>query len=80
MHSSHLTLGNFYRLSCETTDGLMLGGTGLGQPRNPANKVGEQAADELIESCSRKVCLDQYAQDQVIVYSNLVVNVPEIFI
>jgi RNA 3'-terminal phosphate cyclase len=44
---------------------MLLGGTGLGKPRSPANQVGQEAADELIESCSRKVCLDQYAQDQV---------------
>jgi hypothetical protein len=56
---------SFYRLSCETTDGMLLGGTGLGKPRTPASQVGQEAADELIESCSRKVCLDQYAQDQV---------------
>ena len=50
----------------ETSDGLLLGGTGLGKPRNPAAQVGQEAAEELIESCSRKVCLDQFAQDQVI--------------
>lgn len=44
---------------------MLLGGTGLGKPRNAANQVGQEAADELIESCFRKVCLDQYAQDQV---------------
>ena len=48
---------SFYRLSCETTD--------VGKPRTPANQFGQEAADEFIESCSRKVCLDQYAQDQV---------------
>ncbi len=48
---------------------MLLGGTGLGKPRSPANQVGQEAADELIESCSRKVCLDQYAQDQVSFYS-----------
>ncbi|XP_046637601.1 RNA 3'-terminal phosphate cyclase-like [Daphnia pulicaria] len=58
-------------LSCETTDGMLLGGTGLGKPRSPANQVGQEAADELIESCSRKVCLDQYAQDQVIIFMAL---------
>lgn len=56
---------SFHSLVGETTDGMVLGGTGLGEMRKPAAEVGQEAANELIESCSRRVCLDEYAQDQV---------------
>jgi len=52
-------------LVAETDGGMVLGGGGLGRPGHPAPKVGQSAAEELIDSCSRHVCLDQWAQDQV---------------
>ncbi|KZS05841.1 RNA 3'-terminal phosphate cyclase-like protein [Daphnia magna] len=67
-------------LSCETADGMLLGGTGLGKPRNAANQVGQEAADELIESCFRKVCLDQYAQDQVIIFMALAEGISKVLV
>jgi RNA 3'-terminal phosphate cyclase (ATP) len=54
-----------FSLIAETDGGMVLGGGGLGRPGYPASKVGQSAAEELIESCSRRVCLDTWAQDQV---------------
>ena len=55
----------FVSLVAETDGGMVLGGGGLGRPGHPAPKVGQSAAEELIDSCTRHVCLDQWAQDQV---------------
>lgn len=56
---------NFFSLVAETDGGMILGSGGLGRPGHPASKVGLSAAEELIDSCSRHVCLDRWAQDQV---------------
>ena len=50
----------------ESVEGHVVGGNALGKPRDDSTKVGEIAATELLESCSRLVCLDQHAQDQVL--------------
>jgi len=55
----------------ETADGFFVGGSALGNPRTPAVKVGETAANELIDSISRSICIDQYLQDQIIIFMAL---------
>lgn len=55
----------------ETTDGFFVGGSALGNPRTPAAKVGETAATELIDSISQCVGIDQYLQDQIIIFMAL---------
>jgi len=58
-------------LTGETVDGHIVGGSALGNPRTPAAKVGETAANELIDSISRSICIDQYLQDQLIIFMAL---------
>nr|CAG4648650.1 EOG090X05X4 [Polyphemus pediculus] len=58
-------------LTGETVNGLTLGASALGQVRTPADKVGQSAATELLETVASQVCLDQYAQDQVIIFMAL---------
>eukprot|EP00051_Salpingoeca_urceolata_P004999 m.69531 g.69531 ORF g.69531 m.69531 type:complete len:379 (-) comp13996_c0_seq2:98-1234(-) len=54
-------------LVAHTSTGCLLGGTGIGNPRLKANKVGALAASELLKCISRRVCVDDHLQDQLII-------------
>lgn len=60
-----------FRIGCRTTTNCILGGSALGARREQSYKTGKRAADELIESLNRKICVDTYVQDQLIIFMAL---------
>ena len=55
-------------LWAETGTGCELGGSGLGSKGTDAAAVGIDAADELIKAIEGGGCVDEYLQDQIIVF------------
>jgi len=61
-----LSVGTGIVATIETDTGVVLGGSGLGEKRKKAEKVGEEAAKNLMKSYNAKVCADEYLTDQLI--------------
>ena len=55
-------------LWAETDTGCVLGGSGLGSKGVDPATVGRDAADELIKAIKGGGCVDEYLQDQIIVF------------
>ena len=55
-------------LWAETGTGCVLGGSGLGSKGTDPATVGRDAADELIKAIKGGGCVDEYLQDQIIVF------------
>ena len=55
-------------LWAETDTGCVLGGSGLGFKDTNAAAVGRDAADELIKAIQGGGCVDEYLQDQIIIF------------
>jgi len=55
-------------LWAETDTGCVLGGSGLGSKGVDPTTVGRDAADELIKAIKGGGCVDEYLQDQVIIF------------
>lgn len=55
-------------LWAETDTGCVLGGSGLGSKGTSAASVGADAADELIKAIKGGACVDEYLQDQIIIF------------
>lgn len=55
-------------LWAETTTGCVLGGSGLGSKGTSAATVGREAADGLIKAIKGGGCVDEYLQDQIIIF------------
>ena len=55
-------------LWAETDTGCVLGGSGLGSKGTDAATVGRDAADELIKAIEGGGCVDEYLQDQIIIF------------
>lgn len=55
-------------LWAETDTGCILGGSGLGSKGTAAASVGRDAADELIKAIKGGGCVDEYLQDQMIIF------------
>jgi len=55
-------------LWAETDTGCILGGSGLGSKGTDAATVGRDAADELIKAIEGGGCVDEYLQDQIIIF------------
>ncbi|EIN07647.1 RNA 3'-terminal phosphate cyclase [Punctularia strigosozonata HHB-11173 SS5] len=58
-------------LWCETTEGCVLGGSALGAKSVNAKKVGESAAAELVRNLEHGGCVDEYLQDQIVIFMAL---------
>lgn len=58
-------------LWAETTTGAILGSDSLGEKGKPAERVGEEAAQKLIEELRSEATVDSHASDQLIVYMAL---------
>jgi RNA 3'-terminal phosphate cyclase (ATP) len=70
-HNQATGSGNSIMIIAETTTGCILGGSAIGSPKKKPETVGLSAAKELLGSLQRRVCLDEYAQDQVIIFMAL---------
>ncbi|PSN31248.1 RNA 3'-terminal phosphate cyclase, partial [Blattella germanica] len=55
-------------LVSETSAGCLLGGCALGRRELKAEQVGQNAADELLQSINCGACVDSYSQDQMIIF------------
>lgn len=55
----------------ETSTGCLLGGSGLGERGVTAETVGERAASELTSVVNSGACVDEWLQDQLIIFMAL---------
>ncbi|XP_077981104.1 RNA 3'-terminal phosphate cyclase-like [Glandiceps talaboti] len=55
----------------ETSTGCRLAGTALGKRGVPAQQVGQDAADMLVRNLQHGGCVDEYLQDQLIIFMAL---------
>ncbi|KAI0075469.1 RNA 3'-terminal phosphate cyclase [Panus rudis PR-1116 ss-1] len=55
-------------LWAESANGCVIGGSALGSKGKDPAKVGNAAADELIRNLTHGGCVDEYLQDQIIIF------------
>lgn len=72
------TTGVAILLVAETTTGCLLGGSSVGAKGQRAEDVAVSAADELIRYLEEGGCVDQYLQDQLIIYMALASGVSRV--
>ncbi|GAX15739.1 RNA 3'-terminal phosphate cyclase [Fistulifera solaris] len=65
-------------ITAETTTGCFFGGSALCAPKNDARSVARDSAQELIASLEGGACVDQWLQDQLILYMALADGISEI--
>lgn len=54
---------------CATTNGCIIGGSGLGSGRQEQQVApGVQAANEILDTILARSCIDEHAQDQVHIF------------
>jgi RNA 3'-terminal phosphate cyclase (ATP) len=58
-------------LFAETTTNMLLGGSALGSRSRRTDEVGAKAAQDVLESLDVDACVDQWAQDQIIIFMAL---------
>lgn len=58
-------------MGCSTTLNCILGGSALGSKKFNDFETGKKAAEELLSSVSVRACVDQYVQDQLIIFMAL---------
>jgi RNA 3'-terminal phosphate cyclase (ATP) len=66
-----LTVASAISLVGVTSTGCLLGGDKLGKRGMPSQEVGKGAADSLISNLRCDACVDEYLQDQLIVFMAL---------
>ncbi|XP_050494138.1 RNA 3'-terminal phosphate cyclase isoform X1 [Bombus huntii] len=59
--------GSGINVMCATTSGCVFGGSGLGSGRQELVAPGIQAANEILDTILAKSCVDEHAQDQLII-------------
>ena len=62
----------------ETTTGCILAGSALGKKGITAEAVGLEAVQQLIDDLSHEACVDQFMQDQLIIFMGLANGVSKI--
>lgn len=67
----HLGPGTGITLWVETEKGAILGGACLGRPGKPAERVGREAAESLLQQLKTGCTVDRYLTDQLISYMAL---------
>lgn len=63
--------GVFILLIAETTTGCLFGTSSLGERGKPAEQVGEEAGLEMVANLGYGGCVDEYLQDQLVLYMAL---------
>lgn len=58
-------------LVAETTTGCILGGSGIGEKGVSAERVAQEAVDAIYEDLKYEICVDEYMQDQLIIFMGL---------
>lgn len=69
--SSGLGPGSGIVVAAESSNGLVMGGDSLGEKGKPAEKVGEEAAQKLLEDLSTGAALDRHMGDMIVTYMAL---------
>ena len=68
---SYIGVGTGIIIVAETTTGQLLGCSALGKKGLPAEAVAENAVETLIHDIECESCVDQFMQDQLIIYMAL---------
>lgn len=63
--------GSFIFIKAETTSGCVLGSSAILDPKGHPDQVGKDAASDMFRYIDQGVCLDEHAQDQVIIFMAL---------
>ncbi|TCD63887.1 hypothetical protein EIP91_004796 [Steccherinum ochraceum] len=58
-------------LWAETAAGCRIGGSHIGEKKKKPNDVGKAAAEELLQNLAHNGCVDEYLQDQIIIFMAL---------
>ncbi|XP_039300150.1 RNA 3'-terminal phosphate cyclase-like [Nilaparvata lugens] len=64
-------IGSGICIFAETSTGCILGGSALGKRGVHASEVANNAVNEIVESIKSSACVDQYSQDQIIIFMAL---------
>ncbi|XP_039278151.1 RNA 3'-terminal phosphate cyclase [Nilaparvata lugens] len=64
-------IGSGICIFAETSTGCILGGSALGKRGVHASEVANNAVNEIVESIKSTACVDQYSQDQIIIFMAL---------
>ena len=68
---TYIGVGTGIIIVAETTTGCLLGGSALGKKGVSAEAVGLEATEQLIHDLNHEACIDQYMQDQLIIFMAL---------
>ena len=63
--------GSCISIKVETSTGCILGGGAIGSPKKSPQEVGKQAAKQVISALQRGACVDDFMQDQIIIFMAL---------
>jgi RNA 3'-terminal phosphate cyclase (ATP) len=77
-HASCFGSGCGILLVATTSTGCILGGSAIGSPKTPLEDTAKHAAAELVDAIQGGGCVDDYLQDQLILYMALAEGVSEI--
>ncbi|RHZ58167.1 hypothetical protein Glove_375g97 [Diversispora epigaea] len=66
-----ITKGSDILLWAETSTGCIISGHSIFKKRQPPEEVGKLAADELLNNIRHGGCVDEYLQDQLIIFMSL---------
>lgn len=70
--------GSSILITAKTSTGCILGAGAIGSPKKDPSQTGEEAATEILSSLTKQACVDQYMQDQLIIYMALAAGVSNI--
>lgn len=70
--------GSGINVMCATTSGCIIGGSGLGSGRQEQVAPGIQAANEILDTILARSCIDEHAQDQLIILMALAKGISKI--
>lgn len=58
-------------MTAHSSTGMIFGSSGIGEKKISAETVGETAAKELVKNLDNGSCVDEYLQDQLIIFMAL---------
>eukprot|EP01105_Mastigella_eilhardi_P019984 TRINITY_DN4729_c0_g1_i1.p1 TRINITY_DN4729_c0_g1~~TRINITY_DN4729_c0_g1_i1.p1 ORF type:complete len:388 (+),score=97.25 TRINITY_DN4729_c0_g1_i1:39-1202(+) len=71
-------IGNWVQVTAVTSTGCVFGCTAIGERRITAEEVGKKAAEEMVETLAEGGCVDEYLQDQLLVFMALAKGVSRV--
>lgn len=79
-HNPAVASGSGILIIAKMTSGCLLAGSALGSPKHAPAEVGIQAALELCSTLADGGCVDEYLQDQLIIYMALAGGMSEMLV